>query len=135
MTPQPQLAAVLSTGEPERLYSGLSVLVSATGEGTRCTVLVTFRALDLIMDPDLGRRVQETNQTPSLTWVGRETFAASLIELLDTALALEGITFRACSASVETMDFTPATVEERLGGVISTPRFLAEIGASPLIFI
>src|SRR3954453_1686427 len=84
----PALAAILSTGEPERLYSGLSALVSTAADGAASAALASFGALDLILDPDLQRRVQEPDATPSLSWAGRGTFARSLNELVETALAL-----------------------------------------------
>jgi peroxiredoxin family protein len=130
-----RLAAVLSTGEPERLYSGLSMLVSLAAEGAPCAGLVAFRALDLLLDPDLERRVQELDATPVLTWAGRETFGRSLAELRDTALSLEPLRLWACSASLETMGLSAADVEERLGGVLSTPRFLRETEGARLIFV
>jgi peroxiredoxin family protein len=135
VTAPPSLAAVLSTGEPERLYSGLSLLVSTATEGEPCAALVTFRALDLVLDPDLVRRVQEPDATPVLAWAGREKFAGSLVGLLDTARELDELALYACSASVETMALTPAEVEERLDGVRSTPRFLREVGGARLIFV
>jgi peroxiredoxin family protein len=132
----PALAAVLATGEPERLYSGLSVLVSTAAEGDRCAALAGFGALDLILDPDLLRRVQEPEATPSLAWAGRETFARSLVELINTATELEQLTIHACSASVETMAIDPADIEaSRLDGVKSTPRFLRDTAGARLIFV
>src|SRR3954453_23839726 len=88
----PPLAAILSTGEPERLYSGLSALVSTAADGASAAALAGFGALDLILDGDLKRRVQEPHATPSLSWAGRETFARSLGELIDTALSLDELT-------------------------------------------
>lgn len=131
----PALAAVLSTGEPERLYSGLSVLVSTASEGETCAALASFGALELLLDPDLLRRVQEPEATPSLSWAGRETFAASLLELRDTAFGLESLSLFACSASVESMSLTPLAVEERLVGVMSTPRFLRETRGATFLFV
>lgn len=119
-----ELAAILSSGEVERLYSGLSVLVSTAAEGERCAALATFRALALLMEPDLGRQAQEPDATPSLSWAGRETFGRSLAELRDTALALDNLEIYACSASVETMALSQMDIDERLAGVMSTPRFL-----------
>ena len=130
-----ELAAVVSTREPERLYSGLSVLVSTAAEGVPCAALAAFGALDLLLDADLGRRVQEPDSTPSLTWVGRETFGRSIAELRDQALELEGLTIYACSASVETMGLSAADVEPRLAGVLSTPRFLRETAGARLVFV
>ena len=134
-TPRYGLAAVLAAGEMERLYSGLSVLVSAAAEGQPCAALAGFRALDLLLDPDLARRAQEPEATPGLAWGGRETFGRSLGELRDTALALDALDVYACSASVETMPISAGDVEERLAGVMSTPRFLRETAGAHLIFV
>src|SRR3954462_8411383 len=87
----PALAAILSSGEPERLYSGLSALVSTAAAGAPATALTSFGALDLILDPDLPRRVQEPDATPSRAVAGRETVALSLAERIDTAIALEAL--------------------------------------------
>jgi peroxiredoxin family protein len=133
---KPLLAAVLSTGEPERLYSGLSVLVSTAADGTQTAALASFGALDLLLDPDLLRRVQEPEATPSLSWAGRETFARSLVELVDTALGLESLSVHACAASVETMALDAADLDARgLDGVKSTPRFLEDTAGARLIFV
>jgi peroxiredoxin family protein len=134
-SPPYELAAVLSSGEMERFYSGLSVLVSSAADGGRCAALASFRALDLLLAEDLLQRAEEPETTPSLSWAGRETFARSLLELRDTALALESLSLYACAASVETMSLTPAAVEERLDGVMSTPRFLREAEGARLIFV
>jgi peroxiredoxin family protein len=132
----PALAAILSTGEPERLYSGLSALVSTAADGAPVAALASFGSLDLILDPDLRRRVQEPDATPSLAWAGRETFARSLAELIDTALALDNLTVHACAASIETMGLDPAGVTARgLDGVKSTPRFLRDAAEATLIFV
>ena len=136
MTTTPAIAAILSTGEPERLYSGLSVLVSRAADGAPVAALASFGALELILEPDLLRRAQEPDATPSLAWAGRETFARSLVELVDTALGLDSLTIHACSASVETMAIEAGDLDERgLDGVKSTPRFLQEAGSAALIFV
>jgi peroxiredoxin family protein len=129
------LAAVLSTGDPERFYSGLSVLVSTAADGSRCAGLASFGALHLLLDEDLLHRAAEPEATPSLSWVGRDTFARSLLELRDTALGLDGLDLYACAASVETMSLTAADVEGRLNGVMSTPRFLREAQGAALLFV
>lgn len=133
--PTPRLAAVLATGEVERLYSGLSVLVSTAADGAPCAGLAAFRALDLLLDRDLARRAMEPEATPSLSWGARETFARSLSELRDTALELDGLALYACAASVETMSLTAADVRDRLDGVRSTPRFLRENEGARLLFV
>jgi peroxiredoxin family protein len=129
------VAAVLSSGEVERFYSGLSVLVSSAADGARCAALASFRALELLLAEDLLQRAEEPEATPSLSWAGRDTFARSLLELRNTALGLESLSLYACAASVETMSLTPAAVEERLDGVMSTPRFLREAQGATLIFV
>ena len=130
------LAGILSTPEPERLYSGLSVLVSTAADGDPCAALASFGSLDLLLDPDLVRRVQEPEATPSLSWAGRETFARSLVELINAATELETLTLHACAASVETMAIEPADIEaSRLDGVKSTPRFLRDTAGARLIFV
>jgi peroxiredoxin family protein len=132
----PALAAILATCEPERLYSGLSVLVSTAADGAPTAALAAFGALDLILDPDLRRRVQEPEATPALSWAGRETFAKSLTELVDTGLGLDNLTIHACSASVETMGIEPAALTQRgLDGVKSTPRFLQDVAGATLVFV
>ena len=133
--PDPSLAAVLATGEVERLYSGLSLLVSEASAGARCAGLASFRALGLLLDPDLGRHAQEPEATPGLAWAGRETFGRSLDELRDAALELDTLSLYACAASVDTMGLSPGDVEERLDGVLSTPRFLRETAGARLIFV
>ena len=117
MTPSPALAAILATGEQERLYSGLSVLVSTAVEGERCLALATFRALELLLDrPPSGRG---------------ERFDRSLGELIATAEGMESLELYACSASVEELGLDG----EALGGVMSTPRFLREARGAELIFV
>lgn len=135
MSAAPPLAAVISTGELERLYSGLSVLVSTAAEGTPCAGLAAFRSLELLLDGELMHRALEPDATPSLSWVGRETFASSLLELRETALDLEPLRLYACAASVDAMGVSAADVEERLAGTMSTPRFLREAGEARLLFI
>ncbi len=126
------LAAILASGEPEKLYSGLSLLVSTAVDGGRCAALASFGGLAALLDPDLLRRAQEPESTPSLAWAGRETFAKSLLELRDTALALDNLTIWACAASVETMGLT---ADPPLAGVLSTPRFLRATSGARLIHV
>ena len=135
VTLAPELAAILSTSEPERLYPGLSVLVSCAAEGSRCAGLASFGALRLLLDPDLGERVQDPQLTPSLAAGGRATFARSLAELVQTARELDGLAIYACSASVQTMELEQVEVEQRLDGVMSTPRFLRDTAGARLLFV
>lgn len=129
------LAAVLATGDMQRLYSGLSLLVSAAVDGEACAALATFRSLELIVDPGLGRLAADPEATPGLAWQGREKFARSLAELRDTALSLDSLAVFACSASIDTMPLSAADVEDRLDGLMSTPRFLRETAGARLLFV
>ena len=117
MTSAPELAAVLSTGEPERLYSGLSVLVSTATDGRRCSALAAFRALELMLDPPASGR--------------GERFDRSLAELIAAARGLDALSLYACAASVDLMELD----EPPLDGVMSTPRFLREARGATLIFV
>jgi peroxiredoxin family protein len=129
------LAAVLATDDMQRLYAGLSVLVSAAVDGESCAALATFRSLELVLDPGLGRLAANPELTPGLAWEGRERFARSMAELRDTALTLDSLAVYGCSASIETMAVTAADVEDRLAGVMSTPRFLRETAGARLLFV
>lgn len=133
--PAPTLAALLATDEVERLYSGLSVLVSTASEGRPAAGLASFGALDLLLDRDLLRRAQEPEATPSLSWGGRERFAPSLVELRELAFDLEALSLYACSASMETMGLTAGDLEERFDGVLSTPRFLRKAEGAQILFV
>lgn len=113
------LAAVLATGEPERMYSGLSLLVSTAADGRSSAGLLTFQGLELFLADDLFHRGIHRG----------ETFANSLVELRDTALELSEI--YACSASEQTI----AVDVDRLAGVMSTPRFLERAGDARLVFV
>ncbi|MEX2196170.1 MAG: hypothetical protein WD844_12870 [Thermoleophilaceae bacterium] len=125
------LAVVLASGEPERLYTGLSLLVSAAVEGERCAGLATFRGLALLCDPALRQRAMAPEETPGLALNGRETFARSLDELRDTAYDLETLELYACAASVDTM----AVDTGRLDGVMSTPRFMKATAGARLVAV
>ena len=114
-TATPALAAILATGEPERLYTGLSLLVSRAVEGERCLGLATFRSLELLLEPPPGE--------------GR--LERSLGELIDTARGLEALDLYACSASVDLL----GVAGEPLGGVMSMPRFLRAARGAELIFV
>jgi peroxiredoxin family protein len=126
--PQYALAVVLASDDPARLYSGLSLLVSTAGDGARCAALATFRGLELLTAVDLERRAEDFGDS-ILSPAGRVTFARSLVELRDTALAMETIDVYACAATAET------TLIEHDLPVMSTPRFLRETAGARLLFI
>jgi hypothetical protein len=113
------VAAVLATNEPERLYAGLSVLVSSAADGEPCAALASFGSLELLLEPPADSRV------------GR-----SFVELVGTALELDNLTIHACSATIETMAIEAADIEARgLDGVKSTPRFLRDNAGAKLLFV
>jgi peroxiredoxin family protein len=129
------IAAILESGELERLYTGLSLLVSAAAEGRSARGLAGFGALAPLLDDRLAARALQPEETPHLTMPGRETFARSLAELRELARELEDCRIWACAAAVETTGVAVADVEARLDGVMSTPRFLKEIGDAQLVVV
>ncbi len=105
-----ELAAVLATGDPHALYSGLSLLVSTAVDGGPCAALASFGALDLLVSESAGD----------------DDFARSFDALKQTAFELETLSMWACAAS------PPQTKLP----VMSTPRFLRETaGARRLIHV
>ena len=133
--PAPQLAAVLASHELERLYSGLSVLVSTAAEGVPCAALAAFGALAALLEPDLERLALDPDRTPTVAHEGRTAFARSLAELRATADELPALKLYACSASVVALALDERDVAERLDGVRSTPRFLRETAGARLMFV
>jgi peroxiredoxin family protein len=122
------IAVVLESGEPQRLYTGLSLLVSAAADGRPARALAGFGALG----PLLAERLDIT-AAPDI--VDRETFGRTLTELRDTALALDDCRIYACAAAVEATGTDRALVEARLHGVLSTPRFLREVAGADLVVV
>jgi peroxiredoxin family protein len=127
------IAVILASGRLDRLYTGLSLLVSAAAEGEAALGLVTFEALDPMLDEQLHARALRPGATPWLSEAGRGTFARSLAELRDTAAELPDCQIWACAAAVETTGIGRADVEARLDGVLSTPRFLRAAGEARLV--
>ena len=70
MTTRP-LAVVLASADLLRLYTGLSLLVSARAEGREVSALATFGALAPLLDPELEARALDARATPGLTPGGR----------------------------------------------------------------
>jgi peroxiredoxin family protein len=129
------IAVVLESGEPERLYTALSLLVSAASEGEPARGLVGFGALEPLLDERLQARALRPEATPHVTDGGRAAFARTLGELRDTAVALEDCRLWACAAALEATGISPVLVDERLHGVISTPRFLRETAGGRLVVV
>ena len=114
------IAVILASGEPERLYTGLSLLVSAAADGRQARGLATFGALEaLLADPEPRDDV----------------FGRTLAELRATAAELDDVRIWACAAAVETAGLDRAAVEARLDGVLSTPRFLREVRDAQLVVV
>ena len=124
------LAAILESGDPERLYTGLSLLVSAASAGEEVRGLATFGALGALLDPELEARARAT--ATHVVDAERDAFARTLVELLAAAAELPTCRIWACAAAVQT---TGATVSERFEGVISTPRFLREVAGARLVVV
>jgi hypothetical protein len=129
---QAMIAVILESGELQRLYTGLSLLVSAGGPAR---ALVGFGALAPVLDDRLLARALRPEAAPDVSDAGREAFARTLAELRDTALALEDCRIWACAAAVEATGTDRAQVEARLDGVLSTPRFLREVAGAQLVVV
>ena len=130
------IAVILASGDLDRLYTGLSLLVSAAAEGEPARGLATFAALGAAARRALGRpRALRPEESPRSRVPGRAIFARTLAELRDVAAELPDCRIWACAAAVETTGATRADVEARLDGVLSTPRFLREIGDARLVVV
>lgn len=117
------IAAILESGEPERLYTGLSLLVSAASDGTPARGLVSFGAMGPMLDDE---------------WLAAEAkhgLRKTLLELRRAAEELEDCKLWACSAALEVSGMDPALAESRLDGVMSTPRFLTEVRGASLVVV
>jgi peroxiredoxin family protein len=129
------IAAFLESGELQRLYNGLSLLVSAAADGRPARALVGFGALAPLLDDRLLARALRPEAAPDVSEAGREAFARTLAELRDAALELEDCRIWACAAAVEATGVPRAEIEARLDGVMSTPRFLREVAGADLVFV
>src|SRR4051794_19939157 len=127
------LAAILESGDPERLYTGLALLVSAASEGTPARALATFGALGPLLDPELETRARAGAQ--HVVEAEREAFARTLGELRAAALALPECRIWACAAAVQANGVEWAAASEQLAGVISTAQFLREVAGAQLVFV
>jgi peroxiredoxin family protein len=123
------LAAILESGDLPRLYTGLSLLVSAASEGREVRGLASFGALVPLLDPQLQERALD--EAPSLDTAEREAFARTLVEL--RAAAAPHIW--ACAAAVQATGASWEDVGARLAGVMSTPQFLREVGDGQLVVV
>jgi peroxiredoxin family protein len=124
------IGVILASGRLTRLYTGLSLLVSAASEGEAARGLVTFDALAPLVDPDLEGRALRSGAVADV-----ETFARTLAGLRDAAAELPDCRIWACAAAAETTAVPRALIEERLDGVLSTPRFLRAVGDARLVVL
>jgi peroxiredoxin family protein len=115
-------AAILETDDAQRLYTALSLLVSAAAEGERTRALLGFGALPALLDGPLeaGAHVVESE---------REPFRRTLAELWETALAICDVWACAAAAQATGVDCG------RLAGVISMPQFVREVADARLIVV
>jgi peroxiredoxin family protein len=127
------LAAILESGDPERLYTGLSLLVSAASEGRPARGLVTFGALAALLDPALEARARDT--ATHVADAERDAFARTLAELRDAAAELPDCRIWVCAAAAQATGADWATVAERFEGVISTPHFMREVAGAQLVVV
>jgi hypothetical protein len=114
------LAAVLESADHQRLYMGLSLLVSAAADGREARALLGFGALTALFAPARATHVADAE---------RPAFERTFAELRDTALEL--CTVHACAAAAQ----ATGADTSRLAGVISTPQFLREAAGAELIFV
>ena len=121
-------AAILESGDYARLYTGLSLIVSATSDNRRVMALATFGALPVLLDLELEARAQVAHHVIEAE---REAFARTLAQLRDAAAA----SIWACAAAVQATGADWAVVSERLAGVMSTPQFMREIADSQLVVV
>jgi peroxiredoxin family protein len=129
------IAAILESGELQRLYTGLSLLVSAASDGRPARALLGFGALGPLLDDRLLARALRPEAAPDVSDAGREAFARTLAELRDTAIELPDCRVWACAAAVEATGASRAAIEARLDGVLSTPRFLREVAGADLVVV
>jgi peroxiredoxin family protein len=126
-------AAILESGDPQRLYTGLSLLVSAASTGEPARALVTFGALGPLLDPALEAHARVT--AIHVVEAERDAFAHTLAALRDAAAELPDCRIWACAAAVQATGADWATVTDRLEGVISTPQFLRDVAGAQLVVV
>jgi peroxiredoxin family protein len=127
------LAAILESGDLERLYTGLSLLVSAAAEGRPARGLAMFGALGPLLDPELEARARQGAR--HVVEAEREAFARTLAQLRDAAAELPDCAIWACAAAVQATGADRADVEARLAGVTSTPQFLRDNQGAQLVVV
>jgi hypothetical protein len=109
------LAVILESGEPTRLYTAFSLLVSTAVEDEPARGLVSFGALPALLD-------------------GADADPA-FAELRATAGELPALRLNVCAAALEATGVDRAEAEARVGAVMSTPRFLRETAGARLVVV
>ena len=127
------LAAILESDDPQRLYTGLSLLVSAASAGEEARGLLTFGALGAILDPELEARARES--ATHVVAAEREAFARTLAALRATAFELPECRIWVCSAALEANGLDRAAVPEDLAGVTSIPQFVRDCAQARLVLV
>jgi hypothetical protein len=103
------LAVILESGEPSRIYTALSLLVSTAVEGEPARGLLSFGALP--------------------AFLLSEQFDGALADLWATAAEVDDLRFWACAAAVA------ETGDAGSFAVMSTPRFLKETAGARLVVV
>ena len=129
------IAAILESGELERVSTGLALLVSAATTGRPARALVTYGALGVLLDDELEARALAEGAAPHVTLEGRAVFARTLVELRAAARELENVRIWACAAAVQATGADWTVVNAHLDGVLSTPRFLSEVAGAELVVL
>ena len=129
------IAAILESGELERVSTGLSLLVSEAADGRPACALASYGALGVLLDDDLEARALAEGAAPHVAPEGRAVFARTLVELRAAARELEDVRIWACAAAVQATGTDWAVVSERLDGVLSTPAFLREVAGAELVVL
>jgi peroxiredoxin family protein len=127
------LAVVLESGDPERLYTGLSLLVSTAAAGEEARGLVTFGALGPLLDD--GLEAWARAHATHVVEAEREPFARTLVELRAAARELPECRLWACAAALQARGLEWTAVEGRLEGVTSTPGFLRDTAGARLVVV
>lgn len=107
------LAVILESGEPTRLYTAFSLLVSTAVEGEDAHGLVSFGALPALLEPPTD---------PS--------FAQ-----LRAAAGEAGVQLAVCAAALDATGTDRAQAEAAIGPVTSTPRFLKATAGARLVVV
>lgn len=108
------LAAILESGEPTRLYTAFSLLVSTAAEGEAARGLVSFGALPALL---------------------RDGHDAAFEALRATARELPDLRLCVCAAALEATGADREEAQRMVGPVVSTPRFLRETAGARLVVV